>query len=109
MFPWAANSRKQDNLPGTVAKSLEPWLLAGLVMSAVLHSLVAVSRPDLTYVLTTLQAMIYGAFMYCNGASGTSKKLSAHQADLLAAIPSDIRTVLGRLGLEPDIIRYASC
>ncbi|KAL7284233.1 hypothetical protein ACG7TL_001515 [Trametes sanguinea] len=96
-----------DNLPGAAARSLEPWLLAGLVMSAVLHSLAAVSRPDLTYVLATIQAIIYGAFMYCNGASSTT--LDADQAGMLAAIPSDVRTVLGRLGLEPDIVRYASC
>ncbi|KAI0360932.1 hypothetical protein OH77DRAFT_1365392, partial [Trametes cingulata] len=87
----------------------EPWLLAGLMMSAVLHALAAASRPHLRYVLATLQAMVYGLFMYSNRTSGGPATLNPTQSSLFSSIPSDVRTVLADLRLEPDIVRFASC
>ncbi|KAI9057530.1 hypothetical protein FKP32DRAFT_1545113, partial [Trametes sanguinea] len=87
----------------------EPWLLAGLFMTSVLHTLAAVSRTDLHFVLSALQAMIYGAFIYCNVAAGSPPVLTAAQALLLNDMPSDIRTVLSKLDLEPPMIRFATC
>ncbi|OJT09666.1 hypothetical protein TRAPUB_13852 [Trametes pubescens] len=55
-----------------------------------------------------MQAVVYGLFVYCNRLIG-APSLTPPQSELLAAIPSDIRTVLTRLGLDPEIIRYASC
>ncbi|KAJ2992382.1 hypothetical protein NUW54_g7948 [Trametes sanguinea] len=91
------------------ARTIQPWLLAGLLMASILHSLAAVSRTDLQFVLSALQAMIYGAFVYCNVTSGASTSLTPEQTRLLNEMPSDIRTVLSKLGLDPPVIRYASC
>ncbi|KAI9069063.1 hypothetical protein FKP32DRAFT_1560466, partial [Trametes sanguinea] len=84
---------------------MEPFLLAALLMASVLHSLEAVSRTNLRFLLTTLQVMVFGCFAYCNA----SVHLTPVQSDIMNAIPSDIRTVLSRLQLEPDFLRYASC
>ncbi|KAJ3016340.1 hypothetical protein NUW54_g823 [Trametes sanguinea] len=89
--------------------NMQPWLLAGMLMASVLHSLAAVSRTDLQFVLSALQAMLYGAFVYCNVGARSSSPLTAEQALLLDQLPSDVRTVLSRLGLEPPIIRHATC
>ncbi|CDO72139.1 hypothetical protein BN946_scf184962.g82 [Trametes cinnabarina] len=91
------------------AKKLQPWLLAALIMASVLHALAAVSRADLQFVLKTLEVVVYGAFAYCNASSGSASSLTAAQSLLLGEIPSDIRTVLSRLDLEPPILEYASC
>ncbi|PIL26911.1 hypothetical protein GSI_10049 [Ganoderma sinense ZZ0214-1] len=91
------------------AKSLQPFVLAALIMSIVLHSLAAVSRVHVDYVLATLQAVLYGTVLWCNAQSGDSSDLTPSQASWLKTVPGDTRTVLTSLGLEPDIIRYACC
>ncbi|KAI0363523.1 hypothetical protein BV20DRAFT_946139, partial [Pilatotrama ljubarskyi] len=84
---------------------MEPFLLVGLFMASVLHCLAAVSRSDVRFVLASLQAMIYGCFVYCNA----SAHLTPAQHDVVNAVPVDIRTVMSQLELNTDFIRYAAC
>ena len=81
------------------------FLLAGLLMVTVLHTLSDIARPDAAYALSTLKVVIFGAFTFCTA----SNVMSPPQHDLLREVPSDIRTVLTRFSIEPNITRYASC
>ncbi|TBU36326.1 hypothetical protein BD309DRAFT_838011, partial [Dichomitus squalens] len=81
------------------------FLLAGLLMVTILHTLSDVARPDAAFALSTLKVVIFGAFTF----STAGNALSPPQHALLNKAPSDIRTVLTRLGVEPNITRYASC
>ncbi|KAI1785655.1 hypothetical protein LXA43DRAFT_855457, partial [Ganoderma leucocontextum] len=89
----------------------QPFILAGLLMATVLHSLASVSMPQATYMLATLRAVLFGAFTlsYAIPTTSTSSQLNALHKDLLKRIPLDIRTVIDILQLDPDITQYACC
>ncbi|RPD53703.1 hypothetical protein L227DRAFT_467796, partial [Lentinus tigrinus ALCF2SS1-6] len=87
----------------------EHFILAALIMTTVLHSLIATSRPHTQYVLITLQAVLSGAFAWCNTQLQHSPRLTAGQSDLLNKLPDDVREAIKSLGLEPDFVRYACC
>ncbi|RPD53228.1 hypothetical protein L226DRAFT_440630, partial [Lentinus tigrinus ALCF2SS1-7] len=87
----------------------EHFVLAILIMTTVFHSLVATSRDHSHYILTTFQAVLFGAFMWCNSQLGYPPRLIPAQTDVLHSIPEDIRATIKKLGLEPKISRYACC
>ncbi|PIL35041.1 hypothetical protein GSI_02828 [Ganoderma sinense ZZ0214-1] len=100
------------NAPVTVAKpplmeftETPTFLLAGLLMVTVLHTLSDVARPEAAYALCALKAVIFGLFVWSN----TTNMLFPSQQALVDDTPVDIRTVLARLGVEPQITRYAAC
>ncbi|KAI1789833.1 hypothetical protein LXA43DRAFT_891990, partial [Ganoderma leucocontextum] len=84
---------------------LPTWLLAGLLMVTVLHTLSNIARPDAAYALSALKVVIFGVFSW----SSAMNILSVPQQDLLGEVPADIRTVFTRLGVEADIIHHAAC
>ncbi|KAI1782175.1 hypothetical protein LXA43DRAFT_906539, partial [Ganoderma leucocontextum] len=81
------------------------FILAGLLMVTILHTLSDIARPDAAYALSVLKVVIFGVFAVSN----TTHMLSSPQHALLLTVPDDLRTVLTTLGVEPNIIRYASC
>ncbi|CDO77460.1 hypothetical protein BN946_scf184881.g3 [Trametes cinnabarina] len=91
------------------ARTLEPFILAALVMTMVLHSLATASHLPVQYVLAVLQAVLHGAFIFSNTSLGHPARLLPAQASVLKSIPSDVRTALAALDLAPDILRYACC
>ncbi|PIL33820.1 hypothetical protein GSI_04445 [Ganoderma sinense ZZ0214-1] len=92
------------------AATLEPFVLAGLLMAVVLHSLAATARIPAQYVLQVLKVVLHGAFMFCNSSFGRAvTSLTPEQDDILRRLPADITTVIEKLGLEPDFVRFACC
>ncbi|KAI0720100.1 hypothetical protein C8T65DRAFT_545168, partial [Cerioporus squamosus] len=87
----------------------EYFILAAMVMTTVLHSLTATSRTQSSYVLTTIQAVLFGAFAWCNTHLSHPQPLTPGQTALLNKIPDDVREAIKALGLEPDFIRHACC
>ncbi|KAI0715878.1 hypothetical protein C8T65DRAFT_522164, partial [Cerioporus squamosus] len=87
----------------------EYFILAAMIMTTVLHSLTATSRTQSSYVLTTIQAVLFGAFAWCNTHLPHAPRLTPGQSDLLNKIPDDVREAIKSLGLEPDFIRRACC
>ncbi|KAI0710498.1 hypothetical protein C8Q76DRAFT_576339, partial [Earliella scabrosa] len=87
----------------------EPFVLAALIMTTILHSIAAVSRSRCQYILRTLEVVLYGAFVWCNTQSGNGSELTIAQDDLVNSLPEDVRTALSHLGLEPEFLRYACC
>lgn len=89
----------------------EPFIMAALLAVTVLHTLASVSRPNCAYLLTALQVVIYGAFMYdvSQTSSHGTRSLSAAQQAILNTIPTDMRTVINNLDLEPEYMLYACC
>ncbi|PIL29463.1 hypothetical protein GSI_08405 [Ganoderma sinense ZZ0214-1] len=81
---------------------MQPFVTVALIIAVVLHSMAAVARPEVAFVLSGLRAMLFGAFVWCNAPSRT---MNAAQRLLLKCIPRDVRTVLRTLHLEPDIVR----
>lgn len=54
--------------------------------------------------------MLHGAFMFCNSSFGrAATSLTPEQDDILRRLPTDITTVIEKLGLEPDFVRFACC
>ncbi|RDX40504.1 hypothetical protein OH76DRAFT_1307036, partial [Lentinus brumalis] len=88
---------------------MEPYVVAALVMTTVLHSVAAVSRMYGQYILATLEAVLFGAFVWCNTQGGGRPELTPAQARVLETLPADVRTAMSWLGLEPDIVRHACC
>ncbi|CDO68121.1 hypothetical protein BN946_scf185044.g29 [Trametes cinnabarina] len=117
---------------------LQPCILLALIVTSALHTLSGVDGNAANLVLGMVRALLTGVFIACNKpASSRSSSpsslrlrseaqqlhspqhsprrrtrhpnLTVEQRDMLDAIPRDIRTVLSRLGLDPDIVRYASC
>ncbi|KAI0325704.1 hypothetical protein GY45DRAFT_1217033, partial [Cubamyces sp. BRFM 1775] len=84
---------------------LQPFLIAALFMVCALHSLAHVARPYANLVLATIKIVILGTIMACGGSS----RLSELQRSLLQRIPSDVRSAIDMLGLEPDLTVYAAC
>ncbi|PIL31020.1 hypothetical protein GSI_05714 [Ganoderma sinense ZZ0214-1] len=89
-------------------RKMQPFILAGLIMASILHSLAAASRLCSDYILATLQVVIFGAFVWSNTQTGQAV-LTPGQEELLTKVPDDMRTVFKDLELEPDLVRYACC
>ncbi|KAH9854780.1 hypothetical protein C2E23DRAFT_725463, partial [Lenzites betulinus] len=87
--------------------NLEPFVVAALIMTTILHALHGVSRNDSHYVLATIRVLLYGAFAFCRTPS--SAPMTEAQQAVLASVPKDVRTALKRLHIEPEILRYACC
>ncbi|PIL35294.1 hypothetical protein GSI_02019 [Ganoderma sinense ZZ0214-1] len=110
-------------------RTMQPFVLIALLVTCALHTLSGVNRGATNLLLVTLQALLVGAFISCNNegesASGDSSqditfnparkaiharsKLSSAQKAVVDSVPRDIQTVLSHLGIEPDVIRFASC
>ncbi|KAI1785300.1 hypothetical protein LXA43DRAFT_900068, partial [Ganoderma leucocontextum] len=84
------------------------FLLAGLLMATVLHSLASVSFPRVDYLLATLRVVLFGGFT-ANSVRSLPTSVTSMQRSLIDSIPLDIRKVMKDLHLEPDITPYASC
>nr|VWO97371.1 SPI-1 type III secretion system export apparatus protein SpaS (Secretory protein (Associated with virulence)) (Virulence-associated secretory protein) [Ganoderma boninense] len=88
--------------------SMSKYLLAGLLMATILHTLASVSFPRADYLLATLRVLLFGAFT-ANHAHPIPTSVTATQRSLVDAIPLDIRTAMKDLYLEPEITTYATC
>ncbi|KAI0644125.1 hypothetical protein C8Q79DRAFT_914175, partial [Trametes meyenii] len=84
---------------------MQPFLVAALIMVSVLHSLAHVAYPYTKLVLMTMKVVIFGALTMGN----SRLALSTEHRNFLKQIPSDVRTVMKFLALEPDITLYATC
>lgn len=89
------------------SRTLQPFVLAALLMTVVLHSLAAAARLPVEFVLSVLEAVLYGAFVFSNVARPNT--LTTAQAEVLGTIPRTMDTVMDTLKLKPNIIRYACC
>ncbi|KAI0324603.1 hypothetical protein GY45DRAFT_1262517, partial [Cubamyces sp. BRFM 1775] len=98
-----------DRSRGAYARTLQPFILAALLMTIILHSLAAAARLPSRFVLATLQAVLYGAFLFSNVSLGHPRELLPAQSEVLSSLPRDLKTALSALDLVPDIIRYACC
>lgn len=82
------------------------FILAGLLMVTLLHTLSAVAFVQADFILSTLRVFLFGLFTVSAGVS----KLTSMQTQLLNKIPLDVRTAMKRLGAQVnDIIEYAVC
>ncbi|PIL33265.1 hypothetical protein GSI_04715 [Ganoderma sinense ZZ0214-1] len=86
-------------------KSMEPCLVAALIMVVILHAMAGVARPYLSFVLATIRAVILGAI--CLGQR--SRGLTPSQLALLQKIPDDVRTAASMLNLDTSFISFACC
>ncbi|KAI0364054.1 hypothetical protein BV20DRAFT_907829, partial [Pilatotrama ljubarskyi] len=86
---------------------LEPFVLAALIMTTVLHAIHSVSRLDSNFVLATLRVVLFGTFIFCN--RGRRPPITPAQRKVLRSLPKDVRTALQRLHIDPEIVRYACC
>ncbi|KAI0658047.1 hypothetical protein C8Q70DRAFT_878943, partial [Cubamyces menziesii] len=84
---------------------MQPFLIVALFMVCALHSLAHVARPYANLVLATIKMVMLGAIMSCGGPS----RFTELQRSLLKSVPSDVRSAIELLGLEPDLTVYASC
>ncbi|KAI0364852.1 hypothetical protein BV20DRAFT_955498, partial [Pilatotrama ljubarskyi] len=98
-----------DGNKGAHARTLEPFILAALLMTIILHALAATARLPIRFVLSALQAFLYSAFVFSNTCLGRPPKLLPEQAAMLKSMPRDIKTALQDLEMAPEIIRYACC
>ncbi|KAH9853713.1 hypothetical protein C2E23DRAFT_727959, partial [Lenzites betulinus] len=89
-------------------RALEPCILLALLITSALHTLSGMNSDAANLILVTIRVVLTGAFIgkRCKGARSA---LTDQQQSMLDSIPRDVRTVLSRLGVEPDIIRYATC
>ncbi|KAI0712363.1 hypothetical protein C8Q76DRAFT_578020, partial [Earliella scabrosa] len=85
---------------------MEPFITLALITSVIMHTLASVSHPKVGFLLSSMKAILFGAFIWCNA---PSRSVDAAQRLLLRCIPRDIRTALHALHLEPDIRHYACC
>ncbi|TFK79941.1 hypothetical protein K466DRAFT_504743, partial [Polyporus arcularius HHB13444] len=98
----SATKRSRADLP--------PFILAGLLMATIFHSIASLSFPQAAYLLATLRVVLFGALtVNVVGRTATRSSLTPAQAALIQDIPLDIRTVMDRLGIEPDVKEYACC
>ncbi|KAI9069639.1 hypothetical protein FKP32DRAFT_1559298, partial [Trametes sanguinea] len=84
---------------------MQPFLITALFMVCALHSLAHVARPYANLVLAAIKVVILGAIMTCGGSSN----LTEMQRRLLKRVPTDVRSAIELLGLEPDVTTYATC
>ncbi|KAI0055231.1 hypothetical protein BV25DRAFT_1781515, partial [Artomyces pyxidatus] len=87
---------------------VEPFLLCSFVIAAVLHVISGLAHSDSHFLLLGLRAAVVGAVVFNrpNVPPGEIEKL---RAGLSSSMPGDIRTILSRFELEPDIVLYACC
>ncbi len=82
------------------------FILAGLLMVTLLHTLSAVAFVQAEFILSTLRVFLFGLFTVSTSVS----KLTATQSSLLNQVPLDARTAMKKLGVYVnDIIEYAVC
>ncbi|KAI0675875.1 hypothetical protein C8Q78DRAFT_988356 [Trametes maxima] len=100
-----SNSRRGDK-----AKAMQPFVIAGLIMVVALRSLASVAYPKAQFALATVEAVIYGAFVFSSAALTSRPTLTLAQAEVLRSIPRDPETIISTLGVEPTgIVHYACC
>ncbi|KAI0644328.1 hypothetical protein C8Q79DRAFT_874096, partial [Trametes meyenii] len=69
----------------------EPFIVAALLMTMVLHSLAATARLPVRYVLAVLQVVLHGAFSFSNHLWRRPAGLHPDQVTILSSIPRDLR------------------
>lgn len=87
----------------------QPFLLAALLLVVVLHTLSSVSRSESSYILSTLEVVLYGAFAYDASGRGLPQTLTTAQNAFFQELPRDVRTAMSMLDLEPEYTLYACC
>ncbi|KAI0363915.1 hypothetical protein BV20DRAFT_957318, partial [Pilatotrama ljubarskyi] len=94
---------------------MQPCILLALLMVSALHTLSGLNSDAANLVLGIIRVVLTGAFIASNNPHGKRRErpqlgsLTDEQRSILESVPRDIRTVLSRLEVEPDIIRYATC
>ncbi|KAI0672554.1 hypothetical protein C8Q78DRAFT_951998, partial [Trametes maxima] len=83
----------------------QPFFATALVMVCVLQALAHINHGFASYVLSTVKVIVFGAMMMSRGSS----PLSSQQLELLRKVPSDVRTAIRALQLEPDVVMYTAC
>lgn len=86
-------------------QKLQPFVIAALFVVCCLHSLAHVSRPFSKLALATMKLAILGGIQLSGGRSAITPE---HRA-LLRRIPTDVRTAMKILDLEPNFVTYAAC
>ncbi|KAJ2974975.1 hypothetical protein NUW54_g11804 [Trametes sanguinea] len=94
---------------GEKARGLQPFVLAAFIMVTVLHSIAATARLKSQYILATIEAVLYGAFVFSNVAASSGPTLNLLQANVLRNFPQDARTAMAALGVEPDGVTHFAC
>ncbi|KAI0666489.1 hypothetical protein C8Q78DRAFT_945915, partial [Trametes maxima] len=84
---------------------MQPFLVAALIMVCALHSLAHVAYPYSKLALVTMKLTIMGGVMLCGGRAA----ITPEHRSLLREVPTNVRTAMKVLGLEPDLVVYASC
>ncbi|KAI0711693.1 hypothetical protein C8Q76DRAFT_571196, partial [Earliella scabrosa] len=87
----------------------QPFILAGLLMVVVLHSIASAARLKSEFILATMEVIVFGSFMFCNSLPSPPSPMCISQADALRSIPRDMKTALSVLEVEPEIVEYACC
>lgn len=98
-----------DDLPSSNIAELQPFVVAALIMTVVLHALGGTARDRVHYVLATIHVLIYGSFAFTRSSGDPPFRTNIDQARVLEHIPYDIRSAISTLGLEPDLLQYACC
>ncbi|OSC99816.1 hypothetical protein PYCCODRAFT_1336588, partial [Trametes coccinea BRFM310] len=83
----------------------QPFLILALIMVCCLHSLAHVSRTFSKLALAAMKIAILGGIQLCGGQSAVTRE---HRT-LLQRIPTDVRTAMKILDLEPNFVTYAAC
>ncbi|OSC97458.1 hypothetical protein PYCCODRAFT_1377207, partial [Trametes coccinea BRFM310] len=84
---------------------MQPFLVATLIMVCCLHSLAHVSRPFSKLAFATIKIAILGGIQMCGGRSAITRE---HRS-LLQRIPTDVRTAMKILDLDPEFVVFAAC
>lgn len=82
----------------------DPIIVACLILSAVLHTILGVSINGTKLVIAIVRFIVKLALLHQNRAVGTD-----FADDILRHLPIDPRTASSRLDLLPDLAIYASC
>lgn len=84
------------------------FVTAALFAVSIAHTIAGISRGYLHFFLVTIRVLLFGAFSV-NVHPVANATFSIAQDVMMNAFKTDIRTILRRLSLEPDIVLYASC
>ncbi|KAI0366441.1 hypothetical protein BV20DRAFT_916843, partial [Pilatotrama ljubarskyi] len=85
---------------------MQPCILLTLLIVSALHALSGLNSDAANLILGVIRVVLTGAFIASNNAASPP---TSPQRSMVGSVPRDIRTVLSRLDLEPDFIRYATC